>query len=124
MIPNNAYITIQSFMRTQLNLSGTDLIIYAIIFGFSQDGKSKFRGTLPYLMEWCGCSKNTVRTSLENLVKAGHIIREDTIENNIILPRYFIPNELLGGVSKFDTGVSNFGRGVYQKWIRYILKIY
>ena len=35
----NSYITIQSWMREELGLSGNELMTYAIVYGFSQDGE-------------------------------------------------------------------------------------
>ena len=35
--PDN-YVAIQGWMITDLNLKGNDLLIYAVIYGFSQDG--------------------------------------------------------------------------------------
>ena len=46
--PNN-FINIQGWMVTELGLKGNELIIYAIIAGFSQDGESNFHGSLSYL---------------------------------------------------------------------------
>ena len=47
------FISIQGWMRTELNLSGNELLVYAIIYGFSQDGESKFTGSRQYLADWC-----------------------------------------------------------------------
>ena len=55
-----AYINIQAWMRTELDLKGNDLLVYAIIYGFSQDGDSKFSGSLQYLADWCGCTKQGI----------------------------------------------------------------
>ena len=45
--PNNFY-TVQGWMVTELGLRGNELAAYAIIYGFSQDGASKFQGSLTY----------------------------------------------------------------------------
>jgi hypothetical protein len=46
---NSQYINIQGWMVNELKLKGNDLIIFAIIFGFSQDQESWFNGSLQYL---------------------------------------------------------------------------
>ena len=46
---NKNYIAIADWMVTELNLSARELLIYAIIYGFSQDGGSSFSGSLSYL---------------------------------------------------------------------------
>lgn len=67
------HITICGWMITDLNLSGTELMIYAIIYGFSQDGQSIFYGSRQYLADWCNTSVRTIQTSLNNLVEKGLI---------------------------------------------------
>ena len=67
------YVVIHSFMVDELGLKGNELMIFAIIYGFSQDGESYFKGSLAYLMEWTGASKVTVIKSLKSLVEKGYI---------------------------------------------------
>lgn len=118
------YYTVQSFMRNDLQLKGNELCIYAIIFGFTQDSESWFTGSLTYLQDWLGVSKNTVRSALDSLVEKGFIFKETQSINGIVYNRY--KNNY--SVSKIDTptqnieqmyqnldgDVSKFDRGVYQ----------
>ena len=69
----NTYITIQSWMITDLDLKGNELIVYATIFGFSQDGESRFKGSRQYLAEWCNSTTRSVQTALNSLVEKGLI---------------------------------------------------
>ena len=73
MIKRDNFVTIQGWMITELGLTGNDLLIYAIIFGFSQDGDSIFSGNRAYLAEWCTASISTVKRSLKNLRERGLI---------------------------------------------------
>lgn len=70
-VNDNNFIAIQGWMRTKLNLKGNELLIYALIYGFSQDGESRFKGSRKYIADWCGCSLNTVDRSLSSLVDKG-----------------------------------------------------
>lgn len=70
-VKDNNFIAIQGWMRTKLNLKGNELLVYALIYGFSQDGNSMFKGTRKYIAEWCGCSLDTVDRSLSSLVNKG-----------------------------------------------------
>lgn len=70
-INDNNFIAIQGWMRTRLNLKGNELLIYALVYGFSQDGNSRFTGSRKYIAEWCGCSLDTVDRSLSALVSKG-----------------------------------------------------
>ena len=77
-ITDNNYIHIEGFMRTQLNLKGNELLVYAVIYGFSQDGKNKFIGSTDYLVELVGATRKTVMTTLQNLCDKNLIKKEKT----------------------------------------------
>ena len=77
MLNPDSYLVIQSWMVADLKLKGLDLMLYAIIYGFSQDGQSAFSGTLSYLMEWTGCKKRGVLYSLQYLESEGLIQKEE-----------------------------------------------
>lgn len=66
MPKEGTYIVIQSFMVNDLGLKGNELLIYAIIYGFSQDGSSEFSGSLQYLADWTNSSKQCVIDTLKN----------------------------------------------------------
>ena len=73
MVKDDNYINIQGWMISRLGLSGASLIIYAIIYGFSQDGESTFQGSRQYLADWCGCSLSGVKKCLRQLQERGLI---------------------------------------------------
>ena len=73
LIKNENFIIIQGWMINRLGLSGNELLIYAAIFGFSQDGKSNFEGSRQYLAEWCNASISTVGRCLKSLIDKGLI---------------------------------------------------
>lgn len=60
------YLVIQGWMRTRLRLRGNDLICFALIYGFSQDGVSEFRGSLRYIREATGVATDQ---SVLNIIK-------------------------------------------------------
>lgn len=74
-IKDTNFVTIQGWMRTQLNLKGNELLAYAVIYGFSQTDGAKFTGSRKYLAEWCGCSMATIDRTLNSLVDKGLISR-------------------------------------------------
>lgn len=67
----DSYVNIQSWMRTDLGLGGNELIAYALVYGFSQDGFSRFDGTASYVAEWCGLSREGATRLLGRLVQKG-----------------------------------------------------
>lgn len=71
VVKDTNFIAIQGWMRTKLNLKGNELLIYALIYGFSQDENSRFKGSRKYIAEWCGCSLDTVDRSLSSLINKG-----------------------------------------------------
>ena len=85
---NTQYINIQGWMVNEFKLKGNDLIIYAIIYGFSQDEETEFRGSLNYLMKSTNTSKPTVIKSLKSLVNNKLIIKTKTLINNMHFNTY------------------------------------
>lgn len=96
---NTQYITIQGWMINELKLKGNDLIIYAIIHGFSQDGESEFKGSLKYLEKATNTSRPTVIKSLKSLHKKGFVIKTQTFLNNVNFNTYKINLQV---VKKFN----------------------
>lgn len=87
---NNNFITIQGWMVNDLKLSGNELICYALIYGFTQDEESEFRGSLQYISDWLGVSKQNVRLIIKRLVEKGLIIKRDEFINNVKFCRYTV----------------------------------
>lgn len=83
VVNDNNFIAIQGWMRNQLDLKGYELIIYALIYGFSQDGNSKFSGTRRYIAEWCGCSMRTVDNTLASLLNRNLIAKHEKYVNGV-----------------------------------------
>jgi hypothetical protein len=111
MIKNENFITIQGWMLNELRLKGNALLVYAIIYGFSQTEDCEFTGSASYLCAWCGCSRQTIMTTLNKLVNEGLIIKKEEFKNNIKFCSYRVnltgcQDSLQGGVKKFDRGVS------------------
>jgi len=82
------YFTVQSWMVTDLELKGNELMVFAIIYGFSQDNTSKFIGSINYLTKWVNVSRTTIIEVLKKLVDKGYLIKEQEIKNNITWNKY------------------------------------
>ena len=83
MVNEKSFITIQAFMVNELHLKGNELLVYAIIYGFSQDGESEFTGSLQYLADWCGTSKQTIISTLQSLCEKQLLLKNVEYKNNI-----------------------------------------
>lgn len=69
-------------------LSGNELFIYAIIYGFSQDGESQFTGSLNYLASLTNSTKQTAIKCLKSLCEKGFLTKTDRILNGQNFPTY------------------------------------
>ena len=87
-VNRNSYVTIQAFMVNDLHLGGNELILYAVIYGFSQDGQSWFSGSRAYLGQWCQASKVTVTANMKKLVEKGLVERRERVENGVTFVDY------------------------------------
>ena len=82
-IKDDNYYLISGWMLNRLGLKGVALQVFAIIYGYSQDGESAFSGSLQYLSDFTGTSKPTVIKALKDLVDAGYLIKMETQMNGI-----------------------------------------
>lgn len=83
-VKDGKFITVASFMIKELNLKGNDLLVYAIIYGFSQtDGMKGFSGSLQYLADWTNSTKRGIIKNLESLIQRGYIAKEAMVINGI-----------------------------------------
>ena len=76
-VSDESYINLQGWMITKLVLKGNDLLVYAIIHGFSQDRESTFHGGLQYLANWCNSTKRGIQKNLDNLINKGYIKKNE-----------------------------------------------
>ena len=87
-VKDGNFITIQSFMVKDLKLKGNELLTYAIIYGFSQNGESKFTGSLQYIADWTNSTKQGVMKNLKALVEKGLIVKTDIYNNGVKFVQY------------------------------------
>ena len=102
---SRGFITIPDWMH-DLDLDVYETIILATIFGFSQDGDSRFSGSQNYLARKAKCSRRKVVNCLENLLSKGFIEKFDVNVRGIHLCEYTFK------ASAFDAqGVHQVHRG-------------
>lgn len=99
------YLTIQGWMVSKLGLKGNELLAFALIFGFSQDGETEFKGSLKYISTWLNCSKSTTIRTIDALVEKELIVKRQEIINDVAFNRYSINESGMNRVvSKCDQG--------------------
>lgn len=116
-IKDENYYQIQGWMITRLGLKGIALSVYAIIYGFSQDGVNEYKGSLQYLCDFCGgVSKPTIITALKSLVESKYIFKREEYVNGVQFNGYRVNLPLLKNLyypdkENLTEGVKNFNGG-------------
>lgn len=89
-ITRGNYIVIQDFMVNELQLKGNDLLVYAIIYGFSQSEGQKYTGSLQYLADWTNSTKRGIQKNLQFLLEKKYIEKEEKYINGIKFVTYCV----------------------------------
>lgn len=77
LVKDEHYVGLQGWMIKNLELKGNELIIFAIIYGFSQGEQGVFNGSLQYLADWTNSTKQGVIKNIKNLIEKGLIIKNE-----------------------------------------------
>lgn len=88
------FVVIQGWMCNELELKGNELLIFALIYGFSQDNVSKFHGTRQYIADTFNISRPTVDKALQGLLDKQYICKEgfdDFVNPNV----YWVNSEVV-----------------------------
>ena len=102
------YIHIQPWMREELDLKGNELLVYALIQGFSQEAQGCFFGSIEYICRACGCSRGTAISTLKGLCARGLLRKREYYDNNVKMCQYMA---LTGGSIKIELPVQNLNGG-------------
>lgn len=108
-VKNENYIQIQGFMVNELNLKGNELLIYGIIYGFSQAENQRFTGSLQYLADWTNSTKQGVQKNLKSLLEKDLIEKTEKIINGVKFCEYNVTkfkvcNSVAGGIQQSCIG--------------------
>ena len=111
-IRDDSYFLVAGWMLNRLGLKGVALQVFAIIYGFSQDGEGSFTGSLQYLMDFTNTtSKHTVLKALRELVEMGFIEKQESSINGVKFCTY----KTAPGVQNLHRGSAENAPGVVQK---------
>lgn len=108
------YINIMGWMVNKLHLKGNELLIYAIIYGFSQAEQQTFSGSLQYLADWTNSTRQGVMKNLKSLLDKGLIEKKDININGVKFCEY-CTTELSGVYNKVYRGVQQSLTGGVQQ---------
>jgi len=77
------YINIIDFMLYDLELKGNELLLYALIYWYTQDGKNVYHWSLNYIAKWLNISRRNAIDILKKLQDKQLIIKQE--ESNYII---------------------------------------
>lgn len=113
------YVNIQGWMITELELKGNELMIYAIIYGFSQAENQTFGGGLRYLADWTNSTKRSVMNCLQSLIDKGYIGKNERLINGVKFCEYYaispVVNKVLQGSEQSSIGGEQSSMGGGEK---------
>lgn len=120
-VNDNNFIMVSGWMRTRLGLKGNELMLFAMIYGFCQDGNNSYKCSIKYIQDWLGCARQTAVSVIKSLEEKGLIVKSKNkaVNNGDIANEYTIDSvkleEYQEGGSKNWTPVSNFSSKGVQK---------
>jgi hypothetical protein len=106
---NTNYFSVLGWMVNDLKLKSNHLLVYALIYGFCQNGNSEFNGSLSYIQKTLGISRNTAIKILKDLEDENHITKHQQGVKNMSCNSYKI------GSSIFALGSAEIDKQVVQK---------
>lgn len=101
---NDNFVTLCGWMINNLNLTGNELIVYAIIYQFSQDRNSWCYASQDYLAEWIGSSTRTVRTIINSLIEKKVLLKKSSKDESGSFNIYKAFREPLEGAEEISAG--------------------
>ncbi len=71
-VENDQFFVCYGFMRKEMRLEKTELLVYSIIYGYYRSG-CQFKGNVKYLSQWTGSGVTAVKSALGSLIKKGYL---------------------------------------------------
>lgn len=87
-LKNEKNVTIHGWMINNLKLKGNELLIYAIIYSFTQDGEQWFKGNRSDLATWCNSTTKGIQKNLNRLVEKNLLLKKEIYVNNVKFCEY------------------------------------
>mgnify|MGYP002509993855 FL=1 len=91
----NDYILIQAQMISDLHLKGNELLVFALIHGYTKGGSNTCRASLNYIANWIQTGKSAVIKAINNLEEAGYVNRHEYLEGRVKCVEYTTNYEAL-----------------------------
>lgn len=95
------YITVPGFAIVELGLSGNELLCYSLIYGFTQDNETEFRGSLNYVASALNVTKQNAKKIIDRLIYRGLIEKREIFFSGVKFCHYVAKRN---GVAEIATG--------------------
>ena len=110
------YITVPGFAIVELGLSGNELLCYSLIFGFTQDSETEFRGSLNYVSSALNVTKQNAKKIIDRLVERGLIEKREMYFSGVkfchyVAKRYGVAEIATGRCQNNNGGVAEIATG-------------
>ena len=95
------YIMVPGFAVVELGLSGNELLCYSLIYGFTQDEETEFRGSLSYVSSALNVTRQNAKKILDRLIERGLIDKHEMFFSGVKFCHYVAKRN---GVAEIATG--------------------
>ena len=95
------YITVPGFAIVELGLSGNELLCYSLIYGFTQDKETEFRGSLNYVASALNVTKQNAKKIIDRLIERGLVEKREMYFSGVKFCHYVANRH---GVAETATG--------------------
>lgn len=90
---DDAYFIVHKWMHTDLKLKGSELLVFAIVYGFSYNGENTYNGSLKWIAETAGISKRQAINTLKSLVNQKLLQKTEIFKFNVKFCEYSVNNK-------------------------------
>lgn len=88
-LKEESYVHIQAFMINKLHLKGNELMVYAMIHGFTQQENQWAECSLAYIAAWIGVTnKKTPMNCINSLLEKGLLEKREEYKNGVKFCQY------------------------------------
>ena len=88
-VKNENFLVIQGWMITELGLKDKELLLYALIYGFTQEENEWFSGSLEYIAQWLQVDRRNVASRyIRPLVEDHLLLKQEITVGNHVYYRY------------------------------------
>lgn len=112
------FVVIQGWMTSRLKLKNHNLICFAVVWGFTQDGESWFQARQSYFKKWTNVHVNTIRLAMQQLVDDGLLVRRYREVSGVQIvdyrPNFAAIQSKIGGTTNLVGGTTKSVGGYHE----------